>query len=229
MIAVIGDIHGCYYTLTGLVKKIREQYKEIPLYCVGDLVDRGNFSFEVVEFVIKENILFTPGNHDYMFYYFIKHPQSDLGKAWIYNGSEKTILSYEDRGEEVQRHLDLIIDSPLYLNLEDCFISHAGISRYYKSKMAKKPLSDIEKLHNLIYAEINNQHGVLWNRDTLLDIGKLQIVGHTRQKDVMLVKSNNAAYLDTSAFTGNKLSAVIVENSKIIDLLTVPTSLRDIE
>ncbi len=229
MIAVIGDIHGCFYTLTTLVKKIREKYKEIPLYCVGDLVDRGNFSFEVVEFVIKENIKFTPGNHDYMFYYFIKHPQSDLGKAWIYNGSEKTILSYEDRGEEVQRHLDLIIDSPLYFDLEDCFISHAGISRYYKSKLAKHPLSEFERLHNLIYAEINSQHGVLWNRDTLLDLGKLQIVGHTRQRDVMLVKSNNAAYLDTSAFTGNKLSAVIVEESKIIDLLTVPTSLKDIE
>ena len=72
MIAVIGDVHGCLNTLQELVKKIQSLYPSIPLYCVGDLIDRGNFSYEVLEYIQQEGIKFTPGNHDYMFYYFIK-------------------------------------------------------------------------------------------------------------------------------------------------------------
>ena len=41
MVAVIGDIHGCFKTLKKLVEEVRKKYPEIPLYCVGDLVDRG--------------------------------------------------------------------------------------------------------------------------------------------------------------------------------------------
>jgi serine/threonine protein phosphatase 1 len=72
MVAVIGDVHGCFYTLVELFNTIREKYQNIPVYCVGDLVDRGNHSFETMEFVINEKIKFTPGNHDYMFYHFFK-------------------------------------------------------------------------------------------------------------------------------------------------------------
>ncbi|HVO73095.1 MAG TPA: metallophosphoesterase, partial [Ignavibacteriaceae bacterium] len=75
MIAVIGDIHGCLNTLSDLVSKIEKKYPELNLYCVGDLIDRGNFSCEVMDFISKKNIKFTPGNHDYMFYYFIKFPK----------------------------------------------------------------------------------------------------------------------------------------------------------
>ena len=48
MVAVIGDVHGCYYTLKQLVEKIKAKYPDISIYCVGDLVDRGNFSCEVI-------------------------------------------------------------------------------------------------------------------------------------------------------------------------------------
>jgi len=47
MIAVIGDIHGCFYTLSELVLRIKAKYPDIPLYCVGDLIDR--------EFQLRDN------------------------------------------------------------------------------------------------------------------------------------------------------------------------------
>ncbi len=73
-----------------------------------------------------------------------------------------------------------------------------------------------------------NDNGVLWTRDILLNIGKLQVVGHTRQKDIVYHKVNNAAYIDTSVYTGNKLSAIIVKDSNIIETFSVPTDKRDI-
>jgi len=228
MIAVIGDIHGCFYTLRKLYASILNKYPDIPVYSVGDLVDRGNYSFEVVDFIKKNKITFVAGNHDYMFYYFIKHPSSPLGRSWIYNGSETTLDSYSNRFAEMQRHLNFIIKAPLTLDLFDCFISHAGISNYYSRKLGKYPLENREKMINIVESDLNNEHGVLWTRDKLLNLNKLQIVGHTRFEDIYYDKSSNAVYVDTAACSGNKLSAVIVNESNIVDKISVPTDPKDI-
>ena len=53
MVAVIGDIHGCFHTLKKLYALILKKYPDIPVCAVGDLVDRGKYSYEVVEFIRK--------------------------------------------------------------------------------------------------------------------------------------------------------------------------------
>ena len=228
MVAVIGDIHGCFYTLSELVKIIKNKYPGIAIYSVGDLVDRGKYSFEVVEFIKNENIIFTPGNHDYMFLYFVEEPSSILGNAWIYNGSEATTISYEKRAEKIPQHMELIRNSCLFLNLDDCFISHAGISTYYKSKLGKNSLDDLDQLKKIVAGSVTNEHGILWTRDELVNLGKLQVVGHTRMNEVTFSEKSNAVYIDTSVYTGNKLSAVIVDGNKVIEILSVSTFDKDI-
>jgi len=229
MNVVIGDIHGCLNTLQELVKKLKRLYPSVQLYCVGDLIDRGNFSFEVIEYVRDEGIKFTPGNHDYMFYYFIKKPTSNMGASWIYNGFEKTISSYDNKFEKISEHLDIITQAPLFFNLPDCFISHAGISQYYNSILGADPLSNIEKLEEELQKSIAKEHGILWTRDELMNLGKLQIVGHTRRQDVLYQKRNNVAYIDTSVYTCNKLSAVVIDEGDIIAKHSVPTYTKDID
>jgi serine/threonine protein phosphatase 1 len=228
MIAVIGDIHGCFNTLKELVSRIKEKYTDIKIYSVGDLVDRGNFSYEVLDFVMEENIKFTCGNHDIMFYYFVKFPEHPLAKIWLYNGSENTVTSYRDRFERIDAHLDEIGKAPLFLNHEDCFISHAGVSKYFKFKLPSPILENLDELEAIMKDQISNEHGILWTRDELIDLGKLQVVGHTRKENVLINRSNNTAYIDTSAYTANKLSAIIVENNEIIDQISVPTFEVDI-
>jgi serine/threonine protein phosphatase 1 len=229
MVAVIGDVHGCLYTLQELVKKLKGLYPSIPLYCVGDLIDRGNFSYEVIEYVKDEGIKFTPGNHDYMFYYFIKKPATNMGASWIYNGFEKTISSYDNKFDKISEHLDIITQAPLFFNLPECFISHAGISMHFSKSLGPEPLMDIDKLDEEMRKSITNEHGILWTRDDLLDMGKIQVVGHTRRQDVTYQKWNNIAYIDTSVYTGNKLSAVIVESGELISKHSVPTNNKDID
>jgi serine/threonine protein phosphatase 1 len=229
MIAVIGDIHGCHYTLSELVLRIKTRYPDIPLYCVGDIIDRGNFSCETFELIKSQNIKFTAGNHDYMFYYFMRDPENEIGRSWLYNGYETTMVSYNNRLEKMNEHLDLIETAPLFINLEDCFISHAGISVYYQSILPPDITKNIKLLEETITADLASDHGILWTRDELADLGKLQIVGHTRQLDVQHLKKNNVAYIDTSVYTGNKLSAVIVDQGKISDVIAVHTYKEDLE
>ena len=113
-------------------------------------------------------------------------------------------------------------------DLFDCFISHAGISRYYSRKLGKKPLEEKKKVENIVESDLNNEHSVLWTRDKLLNLGKLQIVGHTRFEEIYHDKSSNVVYVDTAACSGNKLSAVIVNENEIVDNLSVPTDPKDI-
>ncbi|HSL89473.1 MAG TPA: metallophosphoesterase [Ignavibacteriaceae bacterium] len=228
MIAVIGDVHGCYLTLVKLVEQVKTKYPDIDIFCVGDLVDRGNFSFEVLEFVRENNITFTPGNHDYMFYYHIKEPSHPIGKPWIYNGCEPTLKSYQGRWEKMNDHLDMIKSAPPIIDHPDCFISHAGISDCYHSILGDTRPYDIHKIEELVTNEIGSDHGILWNRDDLIDIGRLQVVGHTRVFEVKQNEFNNTLYIDTAAIASNKLSAAIIENQKLVEVISEPTNKMDV-
>ena len=228
MIAIIGDVHGCYYTLVELYNKIINTYPGITIYCVGDLVDRGNFSYEVIDFIIQKKIPITPGNHDYMFYHFFNDPTSIFAKSWFFNGNETTLESYENRQSVMFQHIDFIKDAPLYYDLPDCFISHAGISYIYEQYLPTDFRKDLSILDSFIKNDLKTDRGVLWTRDPLLNLGKLQIVGHTKQQEITLVEDSNSVYIDTGACVGNKLSAIIVHENHIIETLEEKTHLNDI-
>ena len=228
MVAVIGDVHGCYYTLKELVDKIKNKYPNIKIFCVGDLVDRGNNSFEVIKFVVAEKIQCVIGNHDFMFYSNMRDPYSLMAKSWNYNGAETTLASYKDKLNQMDKHLDLIINSPLFYNLDDCFISHAGISKSLKDKLPENFLSDDAALKEILSNDLFNQNSIIWARGDLLNIGKLQVVGHTHRKEVFFDKVSNALYIDTTAFGNNKLSAAIVEQNILIEVIDQKTNADDV-
>ncbi len=228
MLAVIGDIHGCFYTLADLYKKIIIRFPNIPVYTVGDLVDRGNHSLEAVNFIIDNNIYFTPGNHDYMFYHFFREPSSVFARSWFFNGNESTLESYENRETEMYKHLEFIKSAQLYYNTEDCFISHAGISNQYEKFLPSNFKENLELLSPFIKNDLRNDRGILWTRDPLLNLGKLQIVGHTKQQEITLVEESNAVYIDTGACVGNKLSALVIHENKILEVIEEKTHLNDI-
>jgi len=228
MVAVIGDVHGCYYTLKQLVDLIKSKYPNIKIYCVGDLVDRGNNSYEVIEFIKSQNILCTLGNHDYMFYSNMRNPFSLMAKSWYYNGAETTLTSYKDKLNQMDEHLDLIINTQLFYNIDDCFISHAGISKSIKDKLPTDFLSNDSALKETLSNDLFNQNSIIWTRGDLLNIGKLQVVGHTHRKEVFFDKISNALYIDTTAFGNNKLSAAIVEQNSLVEIIDQKTCRDDV-
>ena len=44
---IIGDVHGCYHTLYALLEQWNPKSEHLIL--VGDLIDRGNYSWLVVD------------------------------------------------------------------------------------------------------------------------------------------------------------------------------------
>jgi len=227
MVAVIGDIHGCYYTLLELYDTVKTKYPDVEIYSVGDLLDRGKHSYKVVEFIKEKEIKFVPGNHDLMFSHFFEKPASIFAQTWSHNDNQSTLASYSDDEGKVWEHIKLIKKQPLYLNLSDCFITHAGLSSYYKKEVYKSD-NNIELIIQIIEEEYKYDHGIMWNRDKLLDIGKLQVVGHTPKKEITFDKKANVLYVDTGAFLKNSLSCAIIENNKWIDGISIKTNREDV-
>jgi serine/threonine protein phosphatase 1 len=228
MVAIIGDVHGCYFTLAALYEKILLAYPGIPVYTVGDFVDRGNNSCEVIDFILNNKIIFTPGNHDYMFFHFFKEPQSVFARSWFFNGNESTLVSYENRETQMFEHIEAIRTASLYYDLPDCFVSHAGISAEYEKYLPPDYKSNLFLLDSFIKNDLRSDRGILWTRDSLLNLGKLQVVGHTTKQEITLVEDSNAVYIDTGVFLGNKLSAVIVHDNNIVETMEEKTHLEDI-
>ena len=102
----IGDVHGQFFKLNQLVKRLNIKKDDILVF-LGDYIDRGDMSFEVIDLLIALskafNCVFIRGNHEYMFMDYLSGINEDL---FIYNGGRKTIDSYKKHGYDVHQHTD---------------------------------------------------------------------------------------------------------------------------
>ncbi|AGF51925.1 sll1387 [Synechocystis sp. PCC 6803] len=123
---VFGDVHGHFDALTALFEAIAPNERD-GVYFVGDLIDRGPESAKVVDFVMENKYHCLLGNHEQMMLDavggFNFSPQ--LLHAWIYSGGKSTLESYEH--QIPQSHVDWMRNLPLYLDLGDVWLVHAGV------------------------------------------------------------------------------------------------------
>jgi len=151
-----------------------------------------------------------------------------MAKAWFHNGAEATLRSYENRMNKIEEHLNIIINAPLYIDHQDCFISHAGISTYLKHKLPENILGNLSQVDSVLKEDLYDIHSILWSRDKLINIGKLQIVGHTRRFENKYDLESNVLYIDTAAIAKNKLSAAVLEKNNIVEIISVDTEIVDV-
>jgi serine/threonine protein phosphatase 1 len=215
-----GDVHGCLDKLESLLKRIAERVAEFPerrhiMVSVGDLVDRGPDSAQVVERLIQgipgcETVVLR-GNHEAMMLEFIRGGED--GENWLYNGGVHTLRSYgidlvKSLAEDAtldslrrkfcevlpQKHLAFLLASPLLYECGGYAFVHAGV----------RPGRPLEK---------QDDEDLLWIRDEFLqwegDFGKKIVHGHTPVE--VATFNTNRINLDTGACFGGPLTAVLFE------------------
>jgi bis(5'-nucleosyl)-tetraphosphatase (symmetrical) len=134
----IGDIQGCYQSLQTLLQKIEFDQKKDRLWIAGDLVNRGQGSLEVLEYLhsIRDSVEVVLGNHDISLiaaYYGIKKS----------NPTIDTILN----SPEVEKLIDWLRSQPLFVvdyKLGYC-MAHAGVSPEFDLGMALHYAQKVEQ------------------------------------------------------------------------------------
>ena len=206
---VIGDVHGCYHTLLKLVRKLPQKAK---LIFVGDLCDRGKYSREVFDFVIKNRYPCVKGNHEYFMQQYIKKAilEDDTSSKWATKkgwGGRETMRSYKGNIDILKEHLAWIDTLPLYLEIDNLFITHGFGLPYYKRK-------NDDKSHSLFVNRIDDTTFMKdWEDFKSYDV--INIFGHCNFKEVL--RGKNYICIDTGCCYGNKLSALNLETFEVID------------
>ena len=148
----VGDIHGCYRELNRLLEIIHKDIgkDKAKVVFIGDYIDRGPNSFEVVETLNKlrlnppENIeyVFLRGNHEVMMMdagIFSNRSNIDTLhniQLWIQNGGMQTERDYQKIAdfegislqEAYNKHKEFYQSLEYYRQHEDIVFAHAGIN-----------------------------------------------------------------------------------------------------
>lgn len=93
---VIGDPHGCFETFKLLVETTKADFPNYQVCVVGDIVDRGPKSAQLIEYIINNNILSVMGNHEAMMLEESDEtgPMINMHGIWMINGGIQTLKSY---------------------------------------------------------------------------------------------------------------------------------------
>ena len=142
---VIADIHGEFDKFLEMLDLI-EFGDTDQLFILGDIIDRGPKSLELIEFCMEneDNIELLLGNHeDLMLMYYEGKIEAFL---WFINGGKVTYESFE--GLSLTKKLDILnfLDSRSLGKIVDNFVLvHAGISPSEKSLPVREALAQQSK------------------------------------------------------------------------------------
>lgn len=218
----IGDIHGCYAELNRLIKAIDDDDTQrgptdTRLLFVGDYVDRGPGSREVIELMMRldighERVIFLMGNHEETL---LSAANGNRRAAALFHkmGGRETLLSYgvsaqdydsADTAEIIDMirsaippdHLRWMRDLRLSYEVGDYLFVHAGIRPGVP-------------LHSQLSSDLR------WIRNEFLesseDHGMMIVHGHSVTDQVD--ERPNRIGIDTGAYASGRLSAIGLEGS----------------
>ncbi len=183
---VISDIHGCYDQLIELLNIVHYNSDLDRLILLGDYVDRGKFSKEVIEKVIEmvqgSNVIALRGNHDQRFVDLMMGNDDSAPKFFQHGGSE-TLKSYieidnmanwRDARDYIMKHyshhISFLGGLPLFYEDEQFIYVHAGLNPAYMN-WKDQPKDDF-----------------MWIRDEFIKqaiaVNKTVVFGHTKTIDI---------------------------------------------
>ena len=131
----IGDIHGCYNSLKELVENKIQPQKKDKIILLGDYIDRGDKSKEVVDFImeLQENgfdIVPLMGNHEAMLLDAFENEENI--SIWILNGGNETLKSFDISAvKDIEfKYIEFFKGLRYYYSFEDYLFVHAGFNDY---------------------------------------------------------------------------------------------------
>lgn len=206
----IGDIHGCFGKLKSLLAACDafRGKRSARFVFLGDYIDRGPQSKEVLDFLIKgggerhSDFVCLRGNHEEMLIRAASKDRSDRDlMTWWGNGGEATLESYgvDDPSDLPVEHLAWLRSLPLETSDHHRIFVHAGI----------RPSISLSS---------QSAEDLLWIREPFLsseeDHGILVVHGHTPTRTQKPDLRPNRVNIDTGACFGGPLTAAVFSDKE---------------
>lgn len=205
---VIGDIHGCHQALIDLWAKIAPDPEEDTVVFLGDYIDRGPASRQVVDEILAirkrlPRVITLMGNHEQMLLSFLEGREET---PFLEVGGQETLASYSlppsganSSFELPPSHLDFFRGLiPFWQNQAAIYV-HAGL-------VPGRPLA------------LQPKSWLLWAREEFLksdyDFGKPVIYGHTPFPRPNIEKHRIG--IDTGAVYGGYLTCLILPDMEFV-------------
>lgn len=212
---VVGDVHGRDDLLAKLLEK---QPKGSQLVFVGDLIDRGENSANVINTVIEKctnGAICLIGNHEKMMLDFLERP-TERGGRWLRYGGLQTLHSYGVRGiSERASDAELLAARD---NLLDAMA--AGTQKWMRDLPTQLASGNVHIVHaaanpNLGMSEQPDKTLIWGNRDFLEQTrqdGQWVVHGHTIVDHAIAADGRIA--VDTGAFATGILTAALIKKGE---------------
>ena len=203
-IFVIGDIHGCYEKLRSLIKRLPYNPEQDTLVFLGDYIDRGGRSREVLNLLCElrrkvKKVVLLIGNHEYLMLEYHRTGDPALLPFLRHLGIDATLDSYGKYSPKSlqellfmpEDHRQLFHSLLPYWETEDYIFVHAGLEP--RIPLDQQDISSLCETRATFLLEDHN-------------FGKLVIFGHT-PFDMPFVTPTLIG-IDTGAVYGNMLTAL---------------------
>ncbi|PWW45465.1 MULTISPECIES: metallophosphoesterase family protein [Paenibacillus] len=223
---MISDIHGCIDQLDQILQLTEYNSTKDKLILLGDYVDRGPNSKEVVDKVIQlvmnHNAIALRGNHDQRLVDLINSDSVTVRSKFLEHGGKQTLQSYDINNEEISDEI---------LNQAIEFIK----THYYHHNdyISKLPFYHEDKDHIYVHAGLNpnfidwkNQpeHDFMYIKDEFIrarfDLNKKIIFGHTKTIDIHGTSdiwfSDDKIGIDGGCAYGMQLNCLIFQEESYI-------------
>ena len=223
----VGDIHGEFDKVHALLNKINFNPDNDRLFCVGDLIDRGPASYEVIAFLDSPYVWAVRGNHEQMAIEYFTATQENPVRAlqmrpmFDANGGEWfTKLDYDRQARYSARFEEL----PYAIEIDGeeqemkFGIVHAEVPGddwgFFTMWMDQAAPPPNDGWHHV-------EHYALWGRDIIRGRADFKFVagidrvfvGHTPVRDYAQI--GNVFYIDTGAVFGRKLTMIDINSLEV--------------
>ena len=196
---VVGDIHGCFDELIGLLDLIKLQ-RDDRVVAVGDLITKGPKSREVLDlFISDRRFSSVVGNHDRAIRQKLRGEPLRLTKD-----QRQTMVELEaDR----ERYAAFLRSLPYTIDLGSYLVVHAGLRPGVR--LDQQMASDLTEIRTM-GADPKRRRGVPWYE--VYRGPQTILFGHWPGKKPR--RATHAIGLDTSCVYGGQLTAFIIETQE---------------
>lgn len=229
---VISDIHGCYTPFNDLLELMKYNPAEDQLILLGDFVDRGLQSREVVDQVIglvqKDGAIAIQGNHDERLVDVMLERNGQALLKFSDHGGRQTAESYAgiNQGptqhiiecaklavqEHYSHHMTFLDNLPYYHEDEHFIYVHAGLNPNYLN-WKEQPAKDFLYIKQPFL-----------NRPT--NVSKTVIFGHTKTIDIHgkpdIWFGPGKIGIDGGCATGHQLNGLAITGAAEFKAYSVP-------